>query len=114
MSFALFVAARSNWTVGYLACIPLAFSGPIASLFMGEPKRHHEPKAVKGARALLDGRVGVRLRPVDAREDDEVAGLGAVFFDTLQHPRTVFRQLQKDDRISVRYVLERAHRVPAA
>jgi len=53
-SIALFVAARSNWTVGYLACIPLAFSGPIASLFMGEPKRHHEPKPVKGARALAD------------------------------------------------------------
>jgi PAT family beta-lactamase induction signal transducer AmpG len=53
-SIALFVAARSNWTIGYLACIPLAFSGPIASLFMGEPERHHEPKPVKGARALLD------------------------------------------------------------
>ena len=53
-SLALFVAARTNWTVGYLACIPLAFSGPIASLFMGEPKRHHEPKPVKGGRAILD------------------------------------------------------------
>ena len=49
-SIALFVAARSNWTIGYLACIPLAFSGPIASLFMGEPERHHEPKPVKGDR----------------------------------------------------------------
>ena len=53
-SIALFVAARTDWTAGYLACIPLAFSGPIASLFMGEPKRHHEPKPVKGARAVLD------------------------------------------------------------
>jgi len=53
-SIALFVAARTDWTVGYLACIPLAFSGPIASLFMGEPKRHHEPKRVKGARSILD------------------------------------------------------------
>ena len=53
-SIALFVAARTNWTMGYLACIPLAFSGPIASLFMGEPKRHHEPKPVKGGRAILD------------------------------------------------------------
>lgn len=53
-SIALFVAARSSWTVGYLACIPLAFSGPIASLFVGEPKRHHEPKPVKGAKALVD------------------------------------------------------------
>ena len=53
-SLALFVAARSNWTVGYIACVPLAFVGPIASLFMGEPKRHHEPKPVHGARAVLD------------------------------------------------------------
>ena len=53
-SIALFVAARTSWTVGYLACMPLAFAGPIASLFMGEPKRHHEPKQAKGGRALLD------------------------------------------------------------
>jgi PAT family beta-lactamase induction signal transducer AmpG len=53
-SISLFVAARSNWTIGYFACIPLAFAGPIASLFMGEPKRHHEPKPVHGARALLE------------------------------------------------------------
>jgi len=53
-SISLFVAARSDWTVGYLACIPLAFAGPIASLFMGEPKRHHEPKPVKGGRAILE------------------------------------------------------------
>ena len=53
-SIALFVAARTDWTVGYLACIPLAFVGPIASLFMGEPERHHDPKPIKGARALLD------------------------------------------------------------
>ena len=36
-SIALFVASRSNWAIGYLACVPLAFVGPIASLFMGEP-----------------------------------------------------------------------------
>ena len=53
-SISLFVAARIDWTVGYLACIPLAFVGPIASLVMGEPKRHHEPKPVKGARAIVD------------------------------------------------------------
>ena len=53
-SIALFVAARTNWTIGYMACMPLAFAGPIASLFMGEPKRHHEPKPVHGARALID------------------------------------------------------------
>ena len=53
-SIALFVAARSDWTAGYLACIPLAFVGPLASLFMGEPVRHQEPKQVKGAKALVD------------------------------------------------------------
>lgn len=53
-SIALFVAARSNWTMGYLACAPLALVGPIASLFMGEPKRHRDPKPVKGARALIE------------------------------------------------------------
>jgi len=53
-SLALFVAARSSWTAGYLACLPLAFVGPIASLFMGEPKRHRDPKPVHGARAMLD------------------------------------------------------------
>lgn len=52
-SIALFVAARSGWTIGYFACIPLAFVGPLASLFMGEPKRHHEPKPARGMRALL-------------------------------------------------------------
>src|SRR4029078_3773062 len=52
-SIALFVAAPTSWTVGYLACMPLAFAGPIASLFMGEPKRHHEPKQAQGGRALL-------------------------------------------------------------
>ena len=53
-SIALFVAARSNWTIGYFACIPLAFIGPIASLFMGEPKRHRDPKPVHGAKAMLE------------------------------------------------------------
>ncbi|MGH6659549.1 MAG: MFS transporter, partial [Sphingomicrobium sp.] len=53
-SIALFVAARSNWTIGYFACIPLAFIGPVASLFMGEPKRHRDPKPVHGAKAMIE------------------------------------------------------------
>ncbi len=40
-SIALAVASVSSWTLGYLACIPLAFAGPLASLFAGEPARHH-------------------------------------------------------------------------
>ncbi len=53
-SIALSVASRSGWTAGYLACAPLAFVGPIAALVMGEPARHHDPKPVHGARAVLD------------------------------------------------------------
>ena len=35
---ALTVAARSNWTIGYIACAPLALSALIVSLVMGEPR----------------------------------------------------------------------------
>ncbi|MET0364712.1 MAG: MFS transporter [Sphingobium sp.] len=42
-SIALAVANVSSWTLGYIACMPLAFAGPIASLFAGEPERHHTP-----------------------------------------------------------------------
>ncbi len=35
-TIALAVASVSNWTLGYIACVPLAFAGPIASLFGGE------------------------------------------------------------------------------
>ncbi|HWJ69252.1 MAG TPA: MFS transporter [Sphingobium sp.] len=52
-SIALGVASVSSWTLGYIACVPLAFAGPIASLFGGEPERHHEPRPVHGVRALL-------------------------------------------------------------
>ena len=86
-SIALFVAARSSWTVGYLACMPLAFAGPIASLFMGEPKRHHDPKPVQRRSRRVSMRLGaarrlpqargripgsaVRARPQDRRHDGE-------------------------------------------
>jgi PAT family beta-lactamase induction signal transducer AmpG len=52
-SIALAVAAASNWTWGYIACMPLAFAGPIASLFAGEPVRHREPKPVRSAGEAL-------------------------------------------------------------
>jgi len=47
-SIALAVANVSSWTLGYIACIPLAFAGPIASLFAGEPERHHVPPPTRG------------------------------------------------------------------
>lgn len=52
-SIALAVADVSTWTLGYIACAPLAFAGPIASLFGGEPERHHEPRERRGAGAAL-------------------------------------------------------------
>ena len=42
-SIALAVASISGWALGYIACMPLAFAGPIASLVAGEPERHHVP-----------------------------------------------------------------------
>ncbi|MEJ7927616.1 MFS transporter [Sphingobium sp. AN641] len=52
-SIALAVASISSWSLGYVACIPLAFAGPIASLFAGEPARHREPKPLKSVREAL-------------------------------------------------------------
>lgn len=37
---ALAGAARVDWTLGYIACAPLALSAVIVSLFTGEPARH--------------------------------------------------------------------------
>jgi len=50
---ALTVAARSNWTIGYIACAPLALSALMVSLVMGEPIRRHEAPAKRGAMALI-------------------------------------------------------------
>jgi MFS transporter, PAT family, beta-lactamase induction signal transducer AmpG len=51
---ALTVAARSNWTLGYVACAPLALSAVFTSMFMGEPRRHHNVAASRGAMQLVD------------------------------------------------------------
>jgi PAT family beta-lactamase induction signal transducer AmpG len=51
---ALTVAARSNWTLGYVACAPLALSAVFTSMFMGEPRRHHNVSASRGAMQLVD------------------------------------------------------------
>jgi len=52
-SLALGVANIWSWNWGYLACIPLAFAAPIASMFMGEPERRNEPAPIRGAGELL-------------------------------------------------------------
>ncbi len=53
-SISLAVASSSNWTLGYFACAPLVLAALGASVLMGEPKRHHEPKPVRGGRALVE------------------------------------------------------------
>jgi len=42
-ALALFVAARSGWQAGYLACAALALPAIFTALILGEPKRHREP-----------------------------------------------------------------------
>ncbi|API59227.1 MFS transporter [Tardibacter chloracetimidivorans] len=53
-SLALFVALRTDWTLGYIACAPLALSAMLASLVMGEPERHREPTPKRGMAELVD------------------------------------------------------------
>lgn len=47
-ALALFVAARSGWEAGYLACAALALPAIITALLLGEPQRHREPIHRKG------------------------------------------------------------------
>jgi MFS transporter, PAT family, beta-lactamase induction signal transducer AmpG len=51
---ALTVAARSNWTLGYVAAAPLALSAVFTSMVMGEPRRHHNVAKARGAMELVD------------------------------------------------------------
>jgi PAT family beta-lactamase induction signal transducer AmpG len=53
-ALALTVAARSNWTLGYIACAPLALSAVFTSLVMGEPRRRREPPPRRGFMELVD------------------------------------------------------------
>ncbi len=47
-ALALFVAARSDWSMAYLACASFALPAMLTALIMGEPERHREPVARKG------------------------------------------------------------------
>jgi PAT family beta-lactamase induction signal transducer AmpG len=47
-ALALVVAARSDWTMAYLACAALALPAMLTALVMGEPKRHRDPVEKKG------------------------------------------------------------------
>jgi MFS transporter, PAT family, beta-lactamase induction signal transducer AmpG len=53
-ALALTVAARSNWTVGYIACAPLALSALVVSLIMGEPRRRREAPPKRGAMEAIN------------------------------------------------------------
>jgi len=45
---ALVVAARSGWSMAYLACAALALPAMLTALIMGEPNRHRDPVEKKG------------------------------------------------------------------
>src|SRR3546814_7217624 len=66
-SLALFVAFRTDWTLGYIACAPLALIALVASLVMGEPRRHREPSPKRGTAELVDAFVSP-LRDFFTRE----------------------------------------------
>ena len=51
---ALTVAARSNWSLGYIACAPLALFAMLTSIVVGEPPRHHEAAPKRGVMELVD------------------------------------------------------------
>ena len=52
-SLALFVAARFDWTLGYIACAPLVLSALLASVVMGEPERHRDVPPLRSPGELL-------------------------------------------------------------
>ncbi|MEA3053211.1 MAG: transporter, family, beta-lactamase induction signal transducer AmpG [Sphingomonadales bacterium] len=52
-ALALVIAARSGWEAAYAACAAFALPAMITGLVMGEPSRHHEPKARRGAIAAV-------------------------------------------------------------
>jgi len=47
-ALALVVAARSDWSMAYLACAALALPAMLTALVMGEPERHRDPVEKKG------------------------------------------------------------------
>jgi PAT family beta-lactamase induction signal transducer AmpG len=53
-AIALVVAARWGWEAAYFACAALALPAMLVALFMGEPKRHREPKGKPGIGHALE------------------------------------------------------------
>ena len=48
-ALALVLAARVGWQAAYLACAAFALPAMLTGLFVGEPERHREPSARRGA-----------------------------------------------------------------
>jgi len=48
-ALALIVASRSGWSAAYLSCAALALPAMLTALIVGEPARHREPAARRGA-----------------------------------------------------------------
>ena len=57
-ALALIVAARSGWSVAYLACAMFALPAMIAACLMGEPARHREAIQRRGISDLLQSITG--------------------------------------------------------
>ena len=47
-ALALILAGRFGWSIAYISCAVFALPAILVGVFMGEPKRHIEPVAVKG------------------------------------------------------------------
>ncbi len=56
---ALFLAARTGWSIAYIACAIFALPAMIAGIVMGEPKRAPEPASANAPRGLAALRVAV-------------------------------------------------------
>jgi MFS transporter, PAT family, beta-lactamase induction signal transducer AmpG len=57
-ALALVVAARSGWSLAYIACAAFALPAMLTALLMGEPPRHREPTARKGVAEVWASIVG--------------------------------------------------------
>lgn len=57
-SLALLLAARSGWTVAYLACAAFALPAMLTGLVVGEPVRHQAARATSGLRQMIDAVTG--------------------------------------------------------
>jgi PAT family beta-lactamase induction signal transducer AmpG len=57
-SLALVLAARLGWAVGYLACAMFVLPAIVTGLVLGEPPRHREPAARRGAAEVIASIVG--------------------------------------------------------